>query len=64
MGIIGGVALYRAYWNSAQRLRFHGYCGVPYDNNLIDDNNLLIMINNKFREMNEQANEFENEFLK
>lgn len=68
MGIIGGVAIYRAYARSQfQRLRFHGFCGVPYDNtNPIDDNNLLIMINNKFREMTEQADDaaFENEFLK
>lgn len=66
MGIIGGVAIYRAYARSQiQRLRFHGFCGVPYDNNNpIDDNNLLIMINNKFREMNEQAGDFESQFLK
>lgn len=62
MGVMGGVALYRSYIAQNQRSRFHGYCGVPYDYDLNDDNNLLNAINNKFREMNEMADKFDGEF--
>lgn len=64
LGVLAGAAFYRAYMRSQYQLRFHGYCGLPYENaNSIDDTNLLIMINNKFREMNEETNRLD-EMLK
>lgn len=65
LGIFGGAAIYRAYARNQSQLRFHGYCGLPYENNeSIDDNNLLIMINNKFRKMNDEPSSFQDEFMK
>lgn len=38
MGILGGIAIYRLYVPSqAERMRFHGYCGVPYDSQAVND---------------------------
>lgn len=52
MGIIGGVAIYRAY--NRDHLRFQGFCGVPYDGNVLeDDDKLLLLFNNRIREMND-----------
>lgn len=50
MGIVAGVAIYRAYGRAQMnRMRFHGFCGVPYDSNAID-NNAMMYINNKWRD--------------
>lgn len=49
MGIIGGVAIYRAY--TRDHMRFRGFCGVPYDSNMLEDENrLLILFNNRIRD--------------
>lgn len=48
MGIMGGVAIYqscaRAHLN-----RFHGFCGVPYDANAVNNQAMLYM-NSPFRD--------------
>lgn len=50
MGIVAGVAIYRAYGRAQMnRMRFHGFCGVPYDSGAID-NNAMMYINNKWRD--------------
>jgi len=52
MGIIGGIAIFRVYARAQmQRLRYHGFCGVPYGNDALDDDNLLILFNNKIRDL-------------
>lgn len=56
MGIIGGVAIYRAY--TRDHMRFRGFCGVPYDGDVLEDNNrLLILFNNKLRDVNDNFND-------
>lgn len=61
MGIIGGIEIYRAYArNQAQRMHFHGFCGVPYDNDISAENQMLTMLNERFREMNEMNENIEN----
>jgi len=65
MGILGGIAVYRAYARSqAQRMHFHGFCGVPYDSQPVDDNNLLLLMNNRFREMQELTDQLEDDLFK
>lgn len=50
MGIVAGLAIYRAYGRAQMnRMRFHGFCGVPYDSNVVD-NNAMRYINNKWRD--------------
>jgi len=52
MGIIAGVVIYRAY--NRHHLRFQGFCGVPYDSNILeDDDKLLLLFNNKLRALND-----------
>lgn len=47
MGILGGIAIYRLYVPSqAERMRFHGYCGVPYDSQAVNDAEMLRVNNN------------------
>lgn len=54
MGIIGGIEIYRAYVrNRAQSMHFHGFCGVPYDNDISAENQMLTMLNERFRELTE-----------
>lgn len=54
MGIIGGIEIYRAYArNQAQRMHFHGFCGIPYDNDISAENQMLTMLNERFRELTE-----------
>lgn len=54
MGIIGGIEIYRAYVrNQVQRMHFHGFCGVPYDNDINAENQMLTMLNERFRELTE-----------
>lgn len=49
MGIMGGVALYRSCAR-ARLHRFHGFCGVPYDANLVNNHAMLYM-NSPFRDV-------------
>lgn len=58
MGIISGIILYRQYANSRmQRMRFHGFCGIPYDATGIDNKEMLYM-NEKWRnEGNKQTDD-------
>lgn len=57
LGIIGGVYIYRQYAHPRmQRIRFHGFCGVPYDSSSID-NKALVLMNNKWRD--DADNDFE-----
>lgn len=49
MGILGGVTIYRIYApTQAERMRFHGFCGVPYDSQAISNAEML-QVNNDWR---------------
>lgn len=52
MGILTGIVIYRR--SQMQQMRFHGFCGVPYnsdfDDGFDDNRELLNMLNEKFRE--------------
>lgn len=48
MGIMGGVAIYQSYAR-ARLNRFHGFCGVPYDANAVNNQAMLYM-NSPFRD--------------
>lgn len=42
IGIIGGVMIYRQYaMERMQRMRFHGFCKIPYDTDNLDDHAML-----------------------
>lgn len=50
LGILGGVYVYGQYAQARmQRIRFHGFCGVPYDSTSMDSKALILM-NSKWRE--------------
>lgn len=43
IGIIGGVMIYRQYaMERMQRMRFHGFCKIPFETNNMDDRAMLI----------------------
>jgi integral membrane protein 2B len=48
MGIMGGVAIYQSCAR-ARLNRFHGFCGVPYDANAVNNQAMLYM-NSPFRD--------------
>lgn len=48
MGIMGGVAIYQSYAR-ARLNHFHGFCGVPYDANAVNNQAMLYM-NSPFRD--------------
>ncbi|XP_059617162.1 integral membrane protein 2B [Phlebotomus argentipes] len=49
LGILGGNFLARHLARShVDRMRFHGFCGVPYESGLVD-NKTMMMFNSKFR---------------
>uniref|UniRef100_A0A6B2EIH2 Integral membrane protein 2 n=1 Tax=Phlebotomus kandelakii TaxID=1109342 RepID=A0A6B2EIH2_9DIPT len=49
LGILGGNFLARHLARShVDRMRFHGFCGVPYDSGLVD-NRTMMLFNSKFR---------------
>lgn len=43
-----GLSIYRAYGRPRIH-RFHGFCGVPYDSQAIDNDDMIFM-NQRFRE--------------
>lgn len=43
IGIIGGVMIYRQYaMERMQRMRFHGFCKIPFETDNLDDRAMLI----------------------
>lgn len=43
VGIIGGVMIYRQYaMERMQRMRFHGFCKIPFETDNMDDRAMLI----------------------
>lgn len=49
MGILGGVTIYRMYAPTQNEpMRFHGFCGVPYDSQAISNAEML-QVNNDWR---------------
>lgn len=49
LGILGGNFLARSLARShVERMRFHGFCGVPFDSSLVD-NKTMLLFNSKFR---------------
>lgn len=48
LGIMTGLSIYRAYGRPRVH-RFHGFCGVPYDSQAIDNDDMIFM-NQRFRE--------------
>jgi integral membrane protein 2B len=54
IGIIGGVMIYRQYaMDRMQRMRFHGFCKIPYDIDTMDDRAMLIANQNLTPEEND-----------
>lgn len=52
MGILTGLIIYRRF--QPQPMRFHGLCGIPYDNGYDDDQKEMInMFNQKFRQFSD-----------
>uniref|UniRef100_A0A1L8D981 Integral membrane protein 2 n=1 Tax=Nyssomyia neivai TaxID=330878 RepID=A0A1L8D981_9DIPT len=54
LGILGGNFLARHLSRShIDRMRFHGFCGVPYDSGLVD-NRTMMLYNSKFRSFEDE----------
>lgn len=50
MCILSGVYIYRMYSaERVHRVRFHGFCGVPYDAGTMD-NRAMALVNSKYRD--------------
>jgi len=44
LSIVGGIYIYREYaLSTIHRMRFHGFCQIPYDSNSVDNRAMMYM---------------------